>query len=96
MELSERKFLIATGSTRLSKAHRGYYTTELKLATIVWAVKKTKYWLKGALQVTVCTDHRSLVGLSKRSLDDIDNERIMCQIEKLGGYNLDFIYVADI
>ena len=87
-ELSEKKFLIATGSTRLSKAQRGYSTTELELAAIVWAVKKTRHWLKGAPQVTLCTDHSS-----RQTLDDVEKETILGQLEKLGGYNLDFYYV---
>ena len=66
--------LIACGSTRLTKAQKGYSTTELELAGFLYAVKKTRYWLKGAPHVVVMTDHKSLVGISRKSFDEIDNE----------------------
>ena len=59
-----KKSLITTGSTKLTKSQRGYSTTEFELKAVTWAVKKAHYGLKGAPNITVCRDHRSLVGLS--------------------------------
>ena len=92
-EVTGEKFLISCGSTRLTKSQRGYSTTELEMAAVVYAVKKVRFWIRGAPKVMVMTDHRSLVGLSRRTVDEVDNERLWSMREKIMTYNLEFKYI---
>ena len=90
---NKKKHLIACGSSKLTQAQRGYSTTELELCAAVYAVKKCRYWLKGARDVVLGTDNCPLEGMSKKPLSDFDNERLMRLFESISTYSLEWEYI---
>ena len=87
------KYLIACGSSKVSQAQSGYSTTELELAAATWAINKCRYWLKGCKTFTLYTDHRPLVGMSKKPLAEIDNDRLLRLFEQISTYSVNFKYI---
>ena len=65
--------IIQCGSRSLSSAEKNYSKLELKLTAIVWAVQKCNFFLKGIGHFEVVTDHRPLVGIFSKNLNQIDN-----------------------
>ena len=75
--------VIQCGSRPLSSAEKNYSTLELELTAIVWAVQKCNFFLKGIERFEVVTDHRPLIGIFTKNLNQIDNNRIVRLREKI-------------
>ena len=75
--------VIQCGSRSLSLAEKNYSTLELELTAIVWAVQKCNFFLKGIERFDVVTDHRHLVGIFTKNLNQIDNKRVIRLREKV-------------
>ena len=75
--------VIQCGSWSLFSAEKNYSTLELELTAIVWAVQKCNFFLKGIERFEVVTDHRPLVGIFAKNLNQIDNKRIVRLREKI-------------
>ena len=79
--------LIQCGSRFVSDAESRYAMVELELLAVVWATQKCKMFLSGMKQFTIVVDHQPLVSiLNKKSLDMIENPRILRLKEKMGPY----------
>ena len=81
--------LISCGSTRFTKAWKGYATMDFDVEVVAYAVEKTRYWSKGAPNVILMTDHHSLIIMSTT----FDNERLMCTSESISSFSLKFHYL---
>lgn len=79
--------LIQCGSRALNGAQGRYATIELELLGVQWAVHKCRHYLQGCPAFKVVTDHRPLVGLFKKHLQEIHNPRLQMLREKLMGYS---------
>ena len=79
--------LINCNSRSLTSAQRNYAVIELECMAISWAVEKCQYYLRGISDFTVVTDHRPLVGIFAKSLQDLDNKRLTRYREKLVDYS---------
>ena len=88
-----KKYLIACGSSKLIKAQNGYSTTELELSAAVHEVKKCCYWLKGAPEVILRTDHRLLVVMSRKPLSEFNSEHLLRLYESISTYNFSCEYI---
>ena len=84
-----RPRLISCGSRSLSSAEKNYATVELELLAIWWACSKSLFYLKGIESFKVITDHKPLVGLMDKPLEEILNPRLQRFREKLMAFNLD-------
>jgi len=84
--------LISCGSRSLTSAEKNYATVELELLAIWWACSKSVFYLKGIELFSVITDHKPLVGLMQKPLEDILNPRLQRFREKLMGFNLEITW----
>ncbi len=85
--------LVQCGSRSLSSAEKNYATIEAELLAVQWAVTKSHQFLAGAPEFVVATDHRPLVGIFEKSMDDLTNPRIVRLREKLARYNFRVTWV---
>ena len=86
--------LVKCGSRSLGPAEKNYAVIELECLGIKWATEQCKHWLQGHPGYQVVTDHRPLVGIFKKSLDDISNVRIQKWREWLVGYSFSVTWLA--
>ena len=64
-------------------AKKNYSTHELELTTIVWAIQKCNFFLKGIEKFEVVTDHRPLIVIFAKPMPQINNARITRLREKI-------------
>ena len=50
---------------------------------IQWAIKKCEFYLRGLPTFDVLTDHRPLVGIFRKQLSQLENNRLMRMREKV-------------
>ena len=86
--------LICCGSKSLNPAEARYSTVELECLAIQYGMRKCDFYLRGHPHFTVITDHRPLVGVFKKSLDDICNPRLLRIREKTIPYNFTVEWMA--
>jgi len=44
---------------------------------IVWAVEKCEYYLRGIHDITIVTDHRTLLGIFAKPLNELSDARLL-------------------
>ncbi len=88
-----RPKLIQCGSRSLSTAEANYAVIETEMLAVQWAVNKCHHYLAGADNFTVATDHRPLVGIFAKRMDDVTNPRIVRLREKLARYSFTTAWV---
>ena len=81
--------IIQCGSRTLSDCETRYSTVELELLGVVFGLEKCRFYLKGMPSFTVVTDHKALVGLFKKHLHDISNDRILRLRDRVISYNFE-------
>jgi hypothetical protein len=86
--------LIQCGSRSLTPTESRYATIELECLAIQWAIQKSRHFLLGMTKFSVVTDHRPLLGIFKKDLDNVDNTRIQRYREKLANFNFDLYWTA--
>ena len=79
--------LVQCGSRSLSPTESRYATIELEMLGIAWALEKCRFYLLGLPEFSVLTDHRPLVGIFKKSLDDVGNPRLLRMRERTAAYS---------
>ena len=82
-----KRKLIQCGSRSLTPAEKNYATIELECLGIQYGVEKSRHFLIGLPSFSVITDHRPLVGIFKKNLDAMDNQRLLRLRLKLIDYN---------
>ena len=71
------------GSRFLHKAERNYWPVEGEALAVAWALEDSKFFTLGCSNLHIQTDHRPLVKiLGDRTLDEIDNRRLINLKEK--------------
>ena len=91
---SDKPFLIQCGSRSLTAAEKNYAIIELEMLAIVWAVRKCRHFLLGAPHFTVVCDHKPLLGIHRKHLQEIDNNRLLKMRLKLSDYTYDIKWQA--
>ena len=86
--------LIQCGSKSLNDTQRNYATIELECLDINHAIKKCKFYLNGKENFTVITDHKPLLGIFNKNLDDLDNPRLQRMREKVMGFKFNIEWIA--
>ena len=84
---SEKLRLVQCGSRSLNETEKQYATIELECLAVQWAVKHCRYYLFGKENFIVVTDHRPLLGIFKKPLNKVPNERLRRLREKLSQYS---------
>ena len=86
--------VIQCGSRSLSPAEKNYSTLELELTAIVWAIQKCNFFIKGIGHFEVITDHRPLIGIFAKNLNQIENNRVVRLREKISDHPFAVKWVA--
>ena len=92
MDESGKLRLVAASSRSLTSAESNYAVCELEALAIQWAIKKCHHYLCGGPRFKVLTDHRPLVGIFKKHMDDVENTRLQRILIKTQSYNFDVEY----
>ena len=80
--------LIQCGSRSLLPAESRYAPIELEALAIVWAVQQCKHQLYGMPKpFRIVTDHKPLLGVFKKSWEDVNNHRLQRFLERLCDYD---------
>ena len=86
--------LIQCVSRSLSQAEGNYSIVELEMSALVFGILRSKFFLLAHPPFfQVFSDHRSLVGIMKKNLADIDNPRLQRLREKLLAYSFSLQYL---
>lgn len=96
--------IIMAGSRSLSPAEKRYSVTELEMTGVVWGLKKAQYYVLGAPDLRIITDHKALETLlNKKSLSSMPSQRLLRLRLKLTDYNFTvqfcpgrYHYLADV
>ena len=82
------------GSSFNSPAKYNYAPIEGECLGVASALRKTRYYTQGCDKLLVCTDHKPLLGvLNDRSLESIDNPRLLRLKEKTLGWRFKLIHI---
>ena len=92
MDKSGKLRLVAASSRSLTTAESNYAVCELEALAIQWAIKKCHHYLCGGPRFKVLTDHRPLVGIFRKHMDDVENTRLQRILLKTQSYNFDVEY----
>ena len=84
-----QKFLIQCGSRSLTPAEENWATIELEAKAIEYGITKSRHYLLGNPKFTVVTDHRPLVSIFQKQLDDMMNTRILRTRERLTNFSFE-------
>ena len=79
--------LIQCASSSLTCNHQRYAVCELGCMAVQWAIKKSDFYLQGLPHFEIWTDHKPLVGIFSKGLNNLDNPRLMRFREKIMFYN---------
>ena len=79
--------LISCGSRSLSGTESRYATIELECLAIQFAMEKCRHYLLGMPAFKVITDHKPLVGVFQRRIDEMANARLLRMREKLSNFS---------
>ena len=85
--------VIQCGSRSLSDCETRYATVELEMLGIVFAIEKCDFYLRGLKHFSIHTDHKPLVGLMRKELHNIPNDRLVRMRERLIPYNFTTTWV---
>ena len=85
--------LIQCASSSLTPTHQRYAVCELECMAVQWAIKKSDFYLRGLPHFEIWTDHKPLVGIFSKGLNDLDNPRLMRFREKIMFYNFSVKWV---
>ena len=60
---------------------------------VQWAIKKSDFYIRGLPHFEIWTDHKPLVGIFSKGLNDLDNPKLMRFREKIMFYNFSVKWV---
>ena len=81
------------GSRFTNKSESNYAPIEGELLAVTYSLKKTKYYTLGSEKLTVCVDHKPLLGvLGDTELEKIDNTRLEKLKEKTLGWRFRIVH----
>ncbi|GFY70519.1 retrovirus-related Pol polyprotein from transposon opus [Trichonephila inaurata madagascariensis] len=82
---------VAYGSVSLTQTQQRYAQIEKELLTVIYGLQHFNYYTYGRI-VTVQTDHKPILGLSKKPYDTI-YPRLQRMLLRLNKYNIQLEYV---
>ena len=85
----EREHIVYCSRMGLTDTQKRWSMTKLEMDGIVFALESAYNYTYGADEIVVLTDHASLVGLSKKCLNEIANSRLTSLFDKVSHYNFE-------
>ena len=86
--------IIQAGSFAMTPTQTRYAVIETEMLGIVRAIQKCSYYLQGSPKFKVITDHKPLIGIFKKPLGDIENNRLLRLRMKVSAYDFDLEWRA--
>ena len=86
--------LVRCGSRSLAAAEKNYGVTELEALAVSFACNHCSFYLQGAPQFDVITDHRALVPMWSQPLPEMKNARCQKFRERLQHFNINMVWKA--
>ena len=82
------------GSRFTNQAESNYTLVEGELLAVTYGLSKTKYYTLGSRKLTICIDHKTLLGiLNNCPLDNISNKRLARLKGKTFGWRYKVIHI---
>jgi hypothetical protein len=78
--------IVQCGSFALTSAQKNYAVIELEMLAIVRAIDKCRFYLQGADTFEVITDHKPLLGIMDKPINEIDNPRLSRFRQKISAF----------
>ena len=89
--------LVFCASRYTSPAESRYAPIEGECLGVAWSLKKAKYFVLGCESLVIAVDHKPLLGiLNDKSLDTIDNTRLVKLKEKTMGFRFNIVHVPGV
>ena len=97
-EDKEQKFpkLIAAGSRGLTPSESRFSTCELETLSVVYSLTKLHHFLANAPIVHLWTDHKSILGIWRKDISQLENKRLQNLRLKTLHINLEIKHIAGI
>ena len=92
----KRPKLIVAGGRGITPAESNWSVCEIETLGLVYALKKLRHFIAGCQSVKIRVDHKPLIGLFSKSIDQIENKRLQRLREKVLHINLDIQFVPGI
>ena len=83
---------LSFASIALAKTEQGYAQIEKECLSIVFACERFNQYLHGRELITVQTDHKPIVAISKKSIHQAP-KRLQRMLMRLQKYNVDITYL---
>lgn len=90
---------IAFLSRTLTKREKSYWVTELEMAGVIWAVRKSEKWLnQTTLPAILFADHSAIVNMVKQSdivnttALSVSNNKLLRALEYLSYFDIRFVH----
>ncbi len=94
MKKGHKTRIVQCGSYALSDAQKNYSTIEVEALAIAIALEKCDYFLRGLEHFEIVTDHKPLLGIFKKPITEIANNRLLKFKERSSPYNFDIHWSA--
>ena len=85
--------LISWGSRGLTPTESRYAVVEMECLAMQWAMKKCRHFLIGMHSFKVITDHRPLIGVFNKPLQDTTNPRLLAMRDKMSCFSFEINWV---
>ena len=89
----EKYNIIQCGSYAINDTQKRYSATELEMLGVLIACKKCAYYLHGLDSFTVMTDHKALVQIFQKEIENIPNPRLRAFREKMMDMSIEAVYL---
>jgi hypothetical protein len=86
--------LITCGSTSMTGAQTRYAVIETEMLALTWAIEKCEFYLKGIKSFKAVTDHKPLVGIFAKDINEIRNPRLQRMRMRIMQYSFDIEWKA--
>jgi hypothetical protein len=86
--------LVICGSTSMTSAQTRYAVIECEMLALTWAIEKCEFYLKGIPSFLAVTDHKPLVGIMSKDLNEISNPRLLRMRMRIMQYSFDIQWRA--
>ena len=85
--------IVTCDSTNFTKAQMNYSPFECECLAVQWATHKLDFYIRGAEEVKIFSDAKSLKGLFATPIGQVENDRLQQMMEKTLPYNLSFTHI---
>jgi hypothetical protein len=86
--------LITCGSTAMTGPQTRYAVIETEMLALVWAIEKCEFYLKGIRSFRAVVEHKPLVGVFAKDLNEIKNPRLQRMRMRIMQYSFDIEWRA--